>query len=164
MYGNVLEAEGVRINCSLERPVGAGELRITSTDPHVQPHLDYRYLLDPWDRQRMREGIRLIIGLLEDDAYRDLIKERINPRDEDLDSDDALDAWLLKNLYTAIHMSGTCKMGPASDPMAVVNQYCQVHGLEGIRVVDTSVMPDVVRANTNATAILIGERVSEWIR
>ncbi|HIB13338.1 MAG TPA: mycofactocin system GMC family oxidoreductase MftG [Dehalococcoidia bacterium] len=164
MYGNVLEAEGVRINCSLELPVGAGELRITSTDPHVQPHLDYRYLVDSWDRQRMREGIRLIVQLIEDDAYRDVIKERINPRDEDLHSDDALDAWLLENLYTAIHMSGTCKMGPGSDPMAVVDQHCQVHGLEGIRVVDTSVMPDVVRANTNATAILIGERVSDWIR
>ena len=129
-----------------------------------EPHLDYRYLVEPWDRQRMREGIRLIIRLLEHEAYRNIIKERINPRDEDLRSDEALDAWLLENLYTAIHMSGTCKMGPGTVPMAVVNQHCQVHGLEGIRVVDTSVMPDVVRANTNATAILIGERVSEWIR
>lgn len=55
-------------------------------------------------------------------------------------------------------------MGPASDPMAVVNQYCQVHGLDGLRVVDTSVTPDVVRANTNATAIMIGERVADWFK
>ncbi len=55
-------------------------------------------------------------------------------------------------------------MGPASDPMAVVNQYCQVHGLEGLQVVDASVMPDVVRANTNATVIMMGERVADWLR
>ena len=84
----------------------------------------------------------------------------ISPRD--LGSDETLDAWLVDNLTTAIHMSSTCKMGPASDSMAVVDQYCRVHGLEGLRVVDTSVMPDVVRANTNATAIMIGERVADW--
>ena len=55
-------------------------------------------------------------------------------------------------------------MGPDSDPMAVVDQYCQVRGLENIRVVDASVMPDVIRANTNATTIMIAERVADWIR
>ena len=70
----------------------------------------------------------------------------------------------MRNLGTARHISGTCKMGPDSDPMAVVDQYCRVRGLEGIRVADTSVMPDVTRANTNATAVLVGERVAEWIK
>ena len=55
-------------------------------------------------------------------------------------------------------------MGPSSDPMAVVDQRCRVHGLEGLRVVDASVMPDVIRANTNATTIMIGERVADWMR
>ena len=55
-------------------------------------------------------------------------------------------------------------MGPATDAMAVVDQYCRVHGIEGLRVVDTSVMPDVVRANTNCTAVLIAERVADWIK
>ncbi len=55
-------------------------------------------------------------------------------------------------------------MGPSSDPMAVVNQYCRVHGLEGLRVADLSIMPDVVLAGTNATAIMIGERVVDWVR
>ena len=82
----------------------------------------------------------------------------------DLDSDEALDTWIVENLTTAIHMSGTCKMGPASDPMAVVDQHCRVHGLKGLRVVDTSIMPDVVRANTNATAIMIGERAADWFK
>ena len=102
--------------------------------------------------------------LLEHPSYQQIVKEIINISPRDLGSDEALDSWLVENLTTAIHMSGTCKMGPASDPMAVVDQYCRVHGLEGLRVVDTSVMPDVVRANTNATAIMIGERVAGWFK
>lgn len=106
----------------------------------------------------------MCVGLLEHPLYQPLVKEIINITPNDLSSDETLDRWLVENLTTAIHMSGTCKMGPASDPMAVVDQYCRVHGLEGLRVVDTSVMPDVVRANTNATAIMIGERVAEWFQ
>ena len=71
---------------------------------------------------------------------------------------------MLRNVGTQHHSSGTCKMGPDDDPMAVVDQYCRVYGLEGLRVVDASVMPDVIRANTNATTIMIGERVADWIR
>ena len=161
-YGDVSIDDDFRITCSLELPRGAGELRLASSDPHVYPALNYRYMEDPRDRQRMREAVRLCVSLLEHPSYQPLVDGMINITPGDLVSDEALDAWLVANLTTAIHMSGTCKMGPASDPMAVVDQYCRVHGLEGLRVVDTSVMPDVVRANTNATAIMIGERVAEW--
>ena len=78
-------------------------------------------------------------------------------------SDDALDAWMLKTVGTARHISGTCKMGPAADPLAVVNQYCQVHGMQGLRVVDGSILPQVTRANTHATIIMAAERVAAWI-
>ena len=70
----------------------------------------------------------------------------------------------MRNLGTSHHISGTCKMGPASDPMAVVNQYGRVHGLEDLRVADASIMPDCIRANTNATTIMIGERVADFIK
>ena len=88
----------------------------------------------------------------------------MTPTDEDLASDGALDRWLLANVGTQHHSSGTCKMGPESDPMAVVDQYCHLRGLDGLRVVDASVMPDVVRANTNATVIMIAERVADWMK
>ena len=65
---------------------------------------------------------------------------------------------------TSQHLAGTCKMGTESDPTAVVDQYCRVYGLAGLRVADTSVIPDVVRANTNTTAIAIGERVADWMK
>ena len=88
----------------------------------------------------------------------------MSPTDADLESNDALDAWLQQNAGIAGHQSVTCKMGPASDPTAVVDQYCHVHGLDGLRVVDASVMPDIVRANTNATVIMMAERVADFIR
>jgi len=162
--GDPLQAEGVRLTCILELAVGAGELRLTGTDPTVQPHLDYRYLEDPWDRQRLREAVRLCARLLEHDTYAEIVQARLAPTDQELASDDALDAWLRHNVTTSQHISGTCKMGPASDPIAVVNQYFQVYGLAGLRVADASVMPDVIRANTNATTIMIAERVADFIR
>lgn len=64
---------------------------------------------------------------------------------------------------TTRHVSGTCKIGPDTDPWAVVDQECRVKGIHGLWVADSSVMPHVVRANTNATAIMIGERVADWV-
>ena len=159
-----LQIGAIRLAGVLYMALGAGELTLTSTDPKVQPHLDFRYLVDPRDRQRLREAIRLCVRLTAHEAYRDIVAERITPTDQDLSSDDALDAWLLRNVHTAQHICATCKMGPDSDPMAVVDQYCRVHGLEGLRVVDASVMPNVIRANTNATTIMIAERVADWMK
>ena len=79
-------------------------------------------------------------------------------------SEDALDRWLLREVSTAQHISCTCKMGPESDPMAVVDQYGKVRGIDGLRVADASIMPNCVRANINATAMMIGERVADFIR
>ncbi|MGH2542616.1 MAG: GMC oxidoreductase, partial [Ardenticatenaceae bacterium] len=66
-------------------------------------------------------------------------------------------------ITTGQHLTSTCKMGPASDPMAVVDQYGTVHGLQGLRVADASAMPDCVRANTNVTTMMIGERIADFM-
>ena len=162
--GDPMKGEGVGLNVALYVAASAGELMLQSTDPQVQPRLDYRYLSDPWDRERMREGVSLCLRLGGHEAYRDILGERIAPTDQEISSDGALDAWLLRNVGTAQHISGTCKMGPDSDPRAVVDQYCRVHGMEALRVVDASVMPDLVRANTNATVIMVGERAADLIK
>ena len=151
-------------SAALQNAVSAGRLRLASTDPHVQPDLNYDYLSDPYDRERMRGAVRLGLRISDHPLFRDIIAERLNPTDADLASDAALDNWLLRNACTQHHSSGTCKMGLATDPMAVVDQYCKVRGLEGLRVVDASVMPDVIRANTNATTIMIAEKVADWMR
>ena len=144
--------------------LGSGEIRLTSSDPHVQPWLDYNYLRESFDRERLREAIRIILDLAKQEALSEIIEERISPTDADLASDDALDEWLMRKVTTSHHVSATCKMGPGSDSMAVVDQYGKVHGIEGLRVADASIMPDCVRANTNAIAMVIGERVADFIR
>ena len=82
---------------------------------------------------------------------------------ENLETDQALDDWMLRNATTAHHISGTCKMGPSTDEMAVVDQKGRIHGLENIRIIDASVMPDCIRANTNVTTMMIGERMSDFL-
>ena len=143
---------------------GQGELKLASTDPHVQPVLDYNYLAESSDRGRLRESIRIIIDLLKHDALNGLVAERIGPTDAELDTDDALDEWMRREVGTSHHVSSTCKMGPTSDSMAVVDQHGRVHGLENLRVADAAIMPDCVRANTNITSMAIGERIADLMR
>jgi len=155
---------GIRMTAGIQLAVGNGELRLTSRDPKVQPWLDYRYLEDEFDRRRLREAVRLCVRLADHPRFRDIIAECLSPTDADLASDAALDAWLWREVTTSQHISCTCKMGPASDPMAVVDQYGRVHGLDNVRVVDASIMPDCIRANTNVTTMVIGEHVADFIR
>ena len=152
------------INCGLYLAVGKGELRLVSADATVQPSMNYHYLEDPWDRKRLRESVRKCVDLLHGGAYDGLVDQRTNPTDADLTNDEALDNWMLRNVSSSFHISGTCKMGVADDPMAVVDQYMNVRNVEGLRVADASVMPDVVRANTNVTTMMIAERTAEFIR
>ncbi len=162
-YPESSDAPDIRIGCRLELPLSRGELTLTSTDIAIQPKLDYRFLTDPQDRARLRAAVRRCADIFRHSAFDGLLGERIAPRDEELSDDSALDAWLEQNAGIAGHTSVTCKMGPAADPMAVVDQYCRVHGLQGLRVIDASIMPEITRANTNATTIMIAERAVELI-
>ncbi len=153
-----------RISCTLGLPDGAGYVKLASADPDVQPSFNYRYLQHPNDIRRVRDGVRLAIGLLESSAYKDVIDYRIHPSDEILGHDDALDLWIRKTVGTARHVSGTCRMGPDSDPMAVVSQYCRVKGIDALWVADASVVPRIPRSGgLHATVIMIAERVVDWI-
>jgi len=121
-------------------------------------------LTQAWDRERLRAGVRLCVQLLHDPVFKDMVGQRLTPTDQYLASDQALDTWLQLNAGIAGHSSLTCKMGPASDAMAVVDQYCRVHGLNQLRVIDASAMPEIPRANTNATIIMLAERAADFIR
>ena len=158
------EADEIRIGCRLELPLSAGELTLTSADPQVQPKLDYQSLVQIQDRERLREAVRTCVRLFGHQAFQGIIEKRLSPSENDLKSDASLDSWLDRNVGVAGHTCGTCKMGPASDPTAVVDQYCRVHGMEGLRVIDASIMPEITRANTNATIIMIAERAADFIR
>ena len=154
----------VGMNASLQLAMGQGELTLQSTDPNVQPFLNYNYYQDEEDLRRMRDGVRLAVRVAEQPMYQGVLEDRVTPTDADLASDEALNEWLRRNSGTSHHISGTCKMGPDSDPMTVVDQYLKVKGVDGLRVADASVMPDCIRANTNATTIMIAERLADFIK
>ena len=127
----------------LELAESAGELRLASSDPTVGPSIDYRYLEDEFDRRRLRAAIRLCAKLTEHESFRPLVSGLAALTAEELESDEALDAWLHENIGTTFHTCGSARMGPDGDPMAVVDQRCRVRGVEGLRVVDLSVAPNV---------------------
>ena len=95
---------------------GAGEIRLVSDDPKRQPSLDYNYLREPFDRQRLRLGVRTSLELAQYSELSRIIEQRLDPADEDLASDETLDKWILRRVSTGHHVSGTCKMGPAFGP------------------------------------------------
>ena len=145
-------------------PESRGELRLTSADPGEQPAMHYNYLAEPFDRERLRAGVRLALELAEMPDLAPMLGRRVEPEEYDLESDESLDRWLLREATTYSHISCTCRMGPTGDPFAVVDQYGAVHGLEGLRIVDASIMPDLVRAPINPTVIMMAERIADFIR
>ena len=144
--------------------LGKGELKLQSPDPDVQPSLDYNYLQEAEDRRRLREGVRLCLELVDMKEFEGVVGERVNPDDAALASDNALDEWLMRSVSTMHHISCTAKMGPDSDPMAVVDQHGRVKGVQSLRVVDGSIMPDCTRANTNVPIMMMAERIADFIK
>ena len=162
--GDVAPEQAARISCTLGLPEGSGYVRLGSADPSVQPSFNYCYLQHPDDIRRVREGLRFGVSILESDEFKDVVDFRISPTDEMLADDDAMDLWIRQTVGTARHVSGTCKIGPDSDPMAVVDQYCRVKGVQGLWVADSSIVPRIPRSGgLHPTALMIGERVVEWV-
>lgn len=159
-----VEPIGVRMRARVNLAQGAGQLKIVSADPAVQPRIDYNFLSNDFDLVRLREAAKLSIRLGGHPAFKPFIESLVDPTEQDLATDDSLDDWLMRRVTHGHHISGTCRMGPANDPMSVVDQYGLVHGIERLRVADASIMHDCIRANTNVTAMMIGERVAVFMR
>ena len=155
---------GLQTNLCVNLAKGKGEVRLNSSDYRDQPHLDYNYLDEEEDRRRFRDGIRMLVNLENSADMAALIEERITPLDSDLESDEAMNAWMRKDVTTGHHISCTNKMGPATDEMAVVDESGRVRGTQGLRVVDASIMPECVRANINVTVMTMAERISDLIK
>ena len=142
--------------CQL-RPESRGTVMIGSPRPDDHPRIVANYLATETDRRCMIDGLRLARRLAETEALRPYVEKELEPG-PDKTSDDDLLAHCRARGGTIFHPSGTCKMGPSSDPMAVVDPELRVHGLSGLRVADASIMPTVVSGNTNAGCIMIGEK------
>lgn len=150
------------LSCSLQQERSRGRLCISSADPRVAPTLIYNYLDEESDRVRLRECVRLAARLVESQPFRVIGGRLTAPDPSTLMSDRSLDRWIRASVVTAIHTSGTCRMGPNEDATAVVDQRLRVRGVDGLRVVDGSVMPSIVSRGPHATVVMIGERAAEF--
>lgn len=154
-------ALGVWLNQSDSR----GSVTLASSDPHDQPVVAEKMLSDEGDRARLRVGIRRLAQLLERDEVTSILGGSVQECNAELfaalDDDEALDHHLLATVADAQHGTSTCRMGRAEDPSTVVDSACRVHGFENLHVIDASVLPTVPRANTNLTAIMVGELMAD---
>ena len=155
---------GISAGLGLNLALSKGELKLGSADYRDPPVLNYNMLDDEEDMRRYKDGIRMLVSLEDHPSMREIIESRPYLLDADLESDEALENWIKKNVGTGHHISCTAKMGPVTDPMAVTDQYGKVHGFEGLRLADASVMPECVRANINVTVMVIGERIADFIK
>jgi choline dehydrogenase-like flavoprotein len=157
---------GGRVIVAAMRSFSRGEVRLASTDPLVDPIVEFGMLSDPRDLVRLREATYRVIDVLRHPAISAIVEsiDAAGSPLESLSSDDAIDAWLRSGISDYVHAAGTCRMGSPGDPNAVVDLECRVIGHEGLRVCDASVMPDVPRANTHLTTVAIAEAVADLIR
>jgi choline dehydrogenase len=143
---------------SLMHAASAGALELATSDPSQQPRIDMRHLDHPSDRARMRAMLEQTREIVSHRAYDGLRGTALGPLDADLDE------WMLRTVITGHHISSTCKMGPSTDPMAVVDQSARVHGVDNLRVIDASILPDCPRVNINATVMMVAEKLADDLR
>ncbi len=145
-----------------------GQVRVTSTDPHADPEVEIRMLSDARDMVRLREGYKRLHELVHHPAIQaisDGVESYVGGDvPTSLPSDAELERWLLENCQDTQHPVGTCRMGRPDDPRTVVDPECRVLGIEGLRVIDASIMPENVRANTHLTTVMIAEHMASRLR
>jgi choline dehydrogenase/4-pyridoxate dehydrogenase len=145
------------------RPESRGRVELVSADPRQPPRIRQNFLATDNDRKTLRAGLRMVRDICRQAPMQGFMTREIAPGDGAV-SDADLDAHIATNSITVHHPLGTCKMGLASDPQAVVDPELRVFGTEGLRVVDGAVMPDLVGAHINAPIIMIGEKAADLIR
>ncbi|HQU50259.1 MAG TPA: GMC family oxidoreductase N-terminal domain-containing protein, partial [Casimicrobiaceae bacterium] len=141
-------------------PASRGTVEIVSTDPHAAPRIEPRYLSEDLDRRTIVAGVRMLREIYAQRAFRDLVDAEVLPGADARDDRAILD-FVRGNGGTVFHCTGTCRIGVDRD--AVVDPALRVRGVEGLRVVDASVMPQVTSANSNAASLMIGERGARLI-
>ncbi len=163
-HGNTaVPKDGFTFHVCQLRPESRGRVGLRSADPTDDPAIFANYLATEEDRRALREGVRMMRKVAAQSALDPYRTEELFPG-KDVETDEQIDAWIRKHAETIYHPVGTCKMGADGDEMAVVDGELKVRGVEGLRVVDASVMPTLVGGNTNAPTIMIAEKISDVIR
>lgn len=152
---------GMQIGFSLQRPNSIGTIHIANSDPHAPPKIRTNFLADEEDRRVVVEGFKIARRIAGNSAFDPYRAHELKPG-EDVRTDEDLLDYARATGVTSFHISGTCKMG--SDAGAVVDDRLRVYGIDGLRVVDASIMPTLVSGNTNAPVMMIAERAADLIK
>ncbi len=156
------EGHGFQAHVGPMRSASRGAVTLSSSDPAQAPKIQFNYMSDPQDWEDFRTCIRLTREIFGQDAFKPFVKHEIQPG-EAVQTDAELDAFIAEHVESAYHPCGTCKMGAVDDPMAVVDPACRVIGIDGLRVVDSSIFPRITNGNLNAPSIMVGEKASDLI-
>jgi len=156
----VSKRKGITMNVNVLRSESIGSIHIKSSDPAEPPAIRFNFLSTEHDRTGVLAAIRKGRELMATSPLKEVTGEEIAPGAH-LQKDDEILEWVRNNAETTYHPIGTCKMG--GDPMAVVDSELRVHGLQGLRVADASIMPTLTSGNTNAPTIMIGEKCAEMV-
>ena len=156
------EGHGFQAHVGPMRARSRGAVTLASPDPAAAPSIRFNYMSEEIDWQEFRTAIRLTRELFAQPAFAAYADRAISPPD-DATSDADLDAFIREHAESAYHPCGTCRMGAASDPGAVVDPSCRVIGVEGLRVADSSIFPQITNGNLNAPSIMVGEKAADHI-
>jgi choline dehydrogenase len=159
---SMVQGHGFQAHVSPMRSKSRGSITLRSADPREKPVIRFNYMSHPDDWVEMRAGVRLTREIFDQAAFDAFRGEEIAPG-ASISSDDAIDDFIREKVESGYHPCGTCKMGRSDDPMAVVDSELRVIGVEGLRVVDSSVMPSITTGNLNAPTIMIGEKGADHI-
>jgi choline dehydrogenase len=154
--------DGFSIHVCQLRPESRGRVGLTSADPFADPAIFANYLATDEDRRALREGTKMVRALADQASLKAICGAEAAPGAE-IQTDEQIDAWVRRSSETIYHPVGTCRMGRAGDPLAVVDGALRVQALAGLRVVDASVMPTLVGGNTNAPTMMIAEKAADMI-
>lgn len=158
---NPVKEHGFQAHVGPMRPKSRGRISLRSADHREAPKILFNYLKEEEDRAEFRAGLRLTRKIIAQPAFDAFRGREIQPGAE-VTSDADLDAFIRSRVESAYHPVGTCRMG--TDSRSVVDEEAKVRGVEGLRVVDASIMPDLVSGNTNAPTIMIAEKLADMIR
>ncbi len=156
------EGHGFQAHVGPMRSPSRGEVTLQSADPKAAPNIFFNYMSTEQDWEDFRACIRLTREIFAQDAMAPYVKHEIQPG-ADLQSDDEIDSFIREHAESAYHPCGTCKMGRADDPTAVVDPECRVIGVDGLRVADSSIFPRITNGNLNGPSIMTGEKASDHI-
>jgi len=155
------DGDGFQLHIGHNKPKSRGSVDIVSADPHQPPRIQFNYLQEEADREGFRACVRLTREIINQPAMDSYRGDEIQPG-LDIQSDEQIDAFVRRAVESAYHPSCSCKMGV--DAMAVVDPHTRVHGLQGLRVVDSSIFPTIPNGNLNAPTIMLAERAADLIR